>query len=195
MRYIINKTSSWIFLFVKKKKETPKITEEDIKHAIDLGQEIGELEFQEKTMINRIFKFNDLEVGDILCPINKVFSLNEKEKINKKLDLIIKKGYSRIPVYRKTKKHIVGVLFIKDILKEKNSQTKIKKLMRNAIFVHENKKIDDMLNEFKRKKTHLAIVNNSKGKFIGIVSIEDVLEKLVGKIYDETDNIPQTKKE
>ncbi len=195
IRFIVNKMSSVVLVFFGKEKDKPKMTEEDIVHAIEIGEEIGELESQEKAMINRIFKFNDLEVRDIMCSGAKVFSLNEKEKINHKLKLIIKKGYSRIPVYRKKKTNIVGVLFIKDILKIKHrKKVQVRDLMREAFFVRETKKIDDMLTEFKKRKTHLAIVRNGEGEFVGIVSIEDVLEKLVGKIYDETDFVPKKKK-
>ena len=190
IRFIINKMSSIILVFFGERKEKPKMTEEDIIHAIEIGEEIGELESQEKTMINRIFKFNDLEVKDIMCPIKKVFSINQKEKVQDKIKLIMKKGYSRIPIYGKNKKDIVGILFIKDILKFKEKE-KISSIMKKPFFVLETKKIDDMLAEFKKRKTHLAIVRNKKEKVLGIVSIEDVLEKLVGKIYDETDKLPK----
>jgi putative hemolysin len=189
--WIIDKLNHLILIMFIKEYEEPKVTEEDIINAVEIGEEIGELEPQEKRMIHNIFRFNDVEVKDIMIHRTDVFSLEEDMKVKDVINIIKNKGYSRIPVYNKNKDNISGVLLLKKLLPYINKKTdiKIKKLMIKPLFVPETRKIDNMLREFKKKKTHIAIILDEKGGFSGIVTIEDVIEEIVGEIYDETDII------
>ena len=187
--WIIDKLSGIIIKVISKKEQKPKMTEEDILHAVEIGEEIGELEPQEKKMITNIFRFNDIEVRDIMTHRTEVFSLDENTKINDLIDIIKEKSYSRIPVYHKTKDNIKGVLLLKKLIPyfNKNTNIRIKNIMADPLFVPETRKIDDMLEDFKKKKTHIAIVVDERGGVSGIVTIEDVIEEIVGEIYDEKD--------
>ena len=188
--WIIDKLSYKIIcIFCKDEKKIKKITEEDIISAVEIGEEIGELEPHEKRMIHNIFRFNDIEVEDIMVHRTDMFSLEENTKVKDAIKLLSQHGYSRIPVYKNHQDKITGVLLLKKMIPYINSKkinTKIKELMIKPIFVPETRKIDDMLKDFKREKTHIAIVVDEKGGVSGIVTIEDVLEEIVGEIYDET---------
>ncbi|TKJ16950.1 hemolysin [Candidatus Woesearchaeota archaeon B3_Woes] len=187
--WIIDRLSCLIILIFGRREEKPKMTEEDIINAVEIGEEIGELEPQEKKMINNIFKFNDIEVKDIMTHRTEMFSLDEETKLSDMMDKIKEGFYSRIPIYSKTKDNIKGILLLKQIIPylNKNTNIKIKKIMMKPLFVPETKKIDHMLEDFKKKKTHIAVVVDSKGGVSGIVTIEDVIEEIVGDIYDEKD--------
>lgn len=178
-----------IGIFSSNKKNKPKVTEEDIKNAVGIGERIGQLEPQEKRMIINVFKFNDTQVKDIMTHRNDVFSVSANKNISELKKIIGKVGYSRIPVYEDTKDNIKGILLLKHAIKFFNGKksVKIKKIMKSPLFVHESLKIDDMLLDFKTKKTHIACVLDEKGGFLGIVTIEDVIEEIVGEIYDEKD--------
>ena len=185
--WIIDKLSNLIILIFGRKEEKPKMTEEDIISAVEIGEEIGELEPQEKKMINNIFKFNDIEVKDIMTHRIDMFSLDEETNVKDMINKIKEESYSRIPIYRKNKDNIKGILLLKQVIPYLNKKTniKIKKIMMKPFFVPETRKIDDTLDDFKKKKTHIAFVIDSKGGVGGIVTIEDVIVEIVGEIYDE----------
>jgi putative hemolysin len=188
--WIIDGITYIIIAAFGRKEKKPKITEEDIINAVEIGEEIGELEPQERRMIHNIFKFNDIEVKDIMIHRTDVFTLEEKTKIKEILKIIKNNSYSRIPIYKKDKDNICGILLTKKVIPHLTKKSfKIKKLISKPLFVPETMKIDEMLNDFKKKKTHIAIVIDEKGGFSGIVTIEDVLEEIVGEIYDETDKV------
>jgi putative hemolysin len=190
--WIIDKLSKIITSLFIKGESKPKVTEADIMSAVELGEEIGELEPHEKRMIHNIFKFDDIEVEDIMIHRTDVFSLEENTKIKEIISTIMDKGYSRIPVYRKTKDNLVGVLMLKDLipfLHKQSMHKKIKEIMVKPLFVPETRKVDDMLRDFKKEKNHIAIVIDENGGFSGIVTVEDVIEEIVGEIYDETDKV------
>ncbi|MFW6220592.1 MAG: HlyC/CorC family transporter [Nanoarchaeota archaeon] len=170
--------------------KTLAITEEEIKSFISIGEEIGSIEKDEKEMIDNIFKMNDIQINHIMVPKINVISINSDKKIKDVITKIIKCGHSRIPVYKKEKDKIVGILYTKDVLVEiarGNFDKKIEKIAREVFFVPETKKADSLLNEFKKLKTHIAVAINEYGDVTGIVTLEDILEEIVGEIYDETD--------
>ena len=188
--WIIDKSSAVIINTLGKKEKKPKMTEEDIISAVEIGEEIGELEPQEREMIHNIFKFNDIEVDNIMTHRIDVFRLEENTKIKDVIELIFKKGFSRIPIYHQSENNITGILLLKKImpyLEDKVTNAKIKDIMVKPLFVPETRKIDDMLKDFNKKKTHIAIVIDEMGGFSGIITAEDVLEEIVGEIYDEKD--------
>ena len=172
--------------------EEETVTEEEIKMMVDAGEEKGAIKGLEKEMINNVFEFNDRAVSEIMINRTEVFAVDINTTIAELDKQLIKEGYkfSRIPVYDETIDNIQGVVFVKDILKEhKNANTKVGKLVRDTLFVLETKMIDEVFKEMKAKKTQMAIVLDEYGGTAGIVTMEDVLEEIVGDIYDEYDEI------
>jgi CBS domain containing-hemolysin-like protein len=169
----------------------PIITEEEIKSVVSLGEEIGEVKEDERIMIHNIFRFSDLRADEIMIDRTHVFSIDSETKISDAAKKIVEKGYSRIPVYEKKPDHIIGILYAKDILKavlSGENQEKVKSLARTAMFIPESILLDDLLTEFKKEKVHIALVTDEHGGISGLITIEDILEEIVGDIYDETDD-------
>ncbi|MCK5283119.1 MAG: HlyC/CorC family transporter [Nanoarchaeota archaeon] len=168
----------------------PKITEEEIKNIVDIAKEEGGIDKEEKEMIQRIFKFDDIDVDEIKVPRTDMIMLNAKYDLKAALDLIDKKHHSRFPVYEENKDKIVGTFYFKDALeyiKKKKFDISIEKLMRKPLFVPDTKKIDEMLKLFQKKKQHMAIIVDEHGSTSGIITVEDILEEIVGEIVDETE--------
>lgn len=174
----------------------PFVTEEDIRSLVDVGEEEGILKHQEKEMIQNIFDIDDLEVGEVMLPRIDMIALDDQTTIKEALDLIVECGHSRIPVYKDTIDDIVGVLYAKDLLpfsffkcdSEELREKTITELMRPAYYVPETKKANLLLKELQLKQTHIAIVLDEYGGTEGLVTIEDILEEIVGDIFDEYDN-------
>ncbi|MFT3740842.1 MAG: gliding motility-associated protein GldE [Breznakibacter sp.] len=144
----------------------------------------------EKDILEGIVKFGNIYVGEIMTPRVDVIDLDCKSDYNKVLAVIVESGYSRIPVYEETPDNVKGVLYVKDLLAHLDEPTGFEwqKTIRPAYFVPETKKINDLLAEFQSKKIHLAIVVDEYGGTAGIVTLEDILEEIVGDISDETDD-------
>jgi len=144
---------------------------------------------EEKKILEGIVNFGNTETIQVMCPRIDVFAISEDEKFETVLKNIIKTGYSRIPVYAESIDNIKGVLYTKDLLAHHTKKTfKWQNLIRDAFFVPENKKLDDLLLEFKAKKNHLAIVVDEYGGTSGIITLEDIIEEIVGDINDEYDD-------
>lgn len=177
-------------------KNGPFVTEEEIRSLVDVGEEEGIIKHEEKEMIQNIFEIDGLEVGDVMLPRIDMIALDEETTIREALDLIIECGHSRIPVYKETIDDIVGVLYAKDLLpfsfykcdSEELREKSITELMRQAYYVPETKKANLLLKELQLKQTHIAIVLDEYGGTEGLVTIEDILEEIVGDIFDEYDN-------
>jgi len=168
----------------------PLITEAELRTIVKFGEHEGSIKKEEEEMIYSVFEMDDTEVKEIMVPRVDMFSLNQNRKISEVIQEIIEKGYSRIPVYGKTVDNIKGIVYIKDILpflKKGNLDVRLKEIMKPAIFVTENKRINTLLKQFKENKIHIALVVDEYGGIQGLVTIEDILEELVGEIYDETD--------
>ena len=172
----------------------PFVTEEEIRSLVDVGEEEGILQHQEKEMIQNIFEIDDLEVGEVMLPRIDMIALDRETTVKEALELIIECGHSRIPVYKETIDDIIGVLYAKDLLPffkcetEKLKEKSITELMRAAYYVPETKKANLLLKELQLKQTHMAIVLDEYGGTEGLVTIEDILEQIVGDIFDEYDN-------
>ncbi len=167
-----------------------QITEEEVESIIKLGEEVGSIEKEEKEMIHNIFKFNDISVGEVMTPRTDMFRLNAGIKIADALEKVMSMKFSRIPVYNGETDNIIGIVHIRDILSAivKNKKDDVlKDIMHDSYLVPDSKKIDDMLTEFQDKKIQMAVVIDEHGGVAGIVSIEDLLEEIVGEIYDEKD--------
>ncbi len=179
-------------------KKNPKFSMDELSEAIDIATE-KETTQDEKKILKGIVQFGDIEVREIMKSRTDITAVNEEISLKDLLDLILEAGYSRIPVFRENFDHISGILYIKDLLPHLGSDKDFdwKNLIRPAFFVPENKKINDLLKEIQEKKIHLAIVVDEYGGTSGIVTLEDILEEIVGEISDEfdmeDDEIPYTK--
>jgi len=169
----------------------PMFTEEEFKSMLKYGEQEGTIMEREMNMIHNVFEFNDIDVSEIMTPKADMISISKNSKVNHLVDLFLKKPYSRIPVIEKSKDHVVGIVFLKDAFKYLKSKKNIsiEKIMRKPYFVPESKKIDSLLKQFQKRKEHMAIVVNEHGTNIGLVTLEDVVEEIVGEIVDETDKI------
>jgi len=183
----------YYFLRMKKTKEKKEITEEDLITLIEVGKDEGVIEEEEKKMIRNIFEFGDTMVKEVMVPRVDMDCISSDAKLNSILKLIKKMGHSRIPVYEETIDNIIGILYAKDLLgiyeqwytsKEKFD---LKQVIRKAYFVPENKKIDDLLDIFQKDRIQIAIAIDEYGGTVGLVTMEDVVEEVVGEIIDEYD--------
>ncbi len=178
-------------IFGVSENEEQAVTEEEIKMMIDEGEEKGTINEEEKEMINNVFEFNDTTAVEVMTHRTDIFAIDIDEDIYKLLDKIDEYKYSRIPVYDETIDNIKGILFVKDILKSLSGkkQIKIKNIIRDAYFVPESKPINEIFKELQKNKKQMAIVVDEYGGTSGLVTMEDILEELVGNIFDEYDEV------
>ncbi|MCT8976590.1 hemolysin family protein [Clostridium sp. CX1] len=172
-----------------------KVSKEEIKSLIEVGQEHGVINETEKEMINGIFEFDNKLAKEVMTPRTEVFLINIDTPIDKVIDDILEEQFSRIPVYEGDIDNIIGILYIKDVFVEgrKTGMEKvdIRKILRPAYFVPETKNIDDLFKELQNTKNHMSILIDEYGGFSGIVSIEDLIEEVMGNIFDEYDEVQQ----
>jgi len=172
------------------KKQRPWITEEEIKMLLRLGRDFGTVEVDEETLINRVFKLNDLTARQMIRPIDSIYALSGDKTLLEERERIINSPYSRIAVYEKDNADIAGICQQRVLLKEianDNHNARVKNFMSPPIFVNEKEKADTLLEKFRSYHQHLFIVTDDRGRNIGIITMEDVLEELFGEIYDEKD--------
>lgn len=167
------------------------VTEEEIRMMVDVGEEKGAIDPAEKNMINNVFEFNDKLVSEIMVPRTEVFGMDMNLSLSEVLEeLADNLTYSRIPVYDENIDNIKGIVYIKDILSStKNKNTKLKSLMKDAYVVPETKPVNELFNELRKNKKQMAIVIDEYGGTSGIITMEDILEEIVGEIYDEYDEV------
>lgn len=172
-------------------QEEEIVTEEEIKMMVDQGEEKGSIEENEKELINNVFEFNDIVASEIMTHRTDMYSIEIEQDLYEILDEIDEYKYSRIPVYRDSIDNIEGILFLKDILKSVSMRKKIKiaDIIREAYFVPETKPIDEIFKELQANKMQMAIVVDEYGGTAGVLTMEDILEELVGNIFDEYDDI------
>jgi putative hemolysin len=174
------------------KIEKPLITEEELKSFVEIGEESGTIESDEKEMIHNIFKLNDIEVREVMTPKIKMASLHGDMTLGDAMDFLVSSRHSRFPLYLSDKDKISSILHIKDTIEHIRNQNygiKLKELGKYPLIVPETKLADDLLNEMKKKRRQIAIVVDEYGIVAGLITIEDLLEEIVGEIYDETDII------
>lgn len=164
------------------------VTEEELLTFVEVVEEEGEIKEEEKELIHNIIEFDDTSASEIMTPRGDMFLL----EINQEVDIpaILQSGYSRIPIIESSVDNVIGVLHLKDLfMHEATSDEKpdLSALMTKPYFIPENKKLDSLLRQFKKRKQHLAIVVDEYGGVSGLITLEDVLEELVGEICDETD--------
>ncbi len=175
------------------KHRGPFVTEEELRLLVTVGEEEGVLEEEETEMIHSIFEFADTTVREVMIPRIDMVILPSTATVSTAVDLALHGGFSRIPVYEESAgvDDIIGILYTKDMLKqlrEGHDQAPIHNLVRPAYFVPETKKLDDLLREIRQSRTHMAIVVDEYGSVAGLVTIEDLMEEIVGDIQDEYDH-------
>ncbi|MGL4980360.1 MAG: hemolysin family protein [Fusobacteriaceae bacterium] len=172
------------------KDEALMITEKDIISFVNVGEAEGIIEEGEKEMIHSIFEFGETSAKEVMTPRTSMYSIEATKTIEEVWDELLETGFSRIPVYEETIDDVIGILYVKDILKSvKKGETerRIKEFVRIPYFVPETKSIIEILKEFQIKKVHIAMALDEYGGVVGLVTIEDLIEEIVGEIRDEFD--------
>ena len=168
----------------------PPITEEEIKGVIDQGLAEKALEKEEMELVHGALNFDDTVIRSVMTPRTKMFTLNAKMLLFEALPQINKSGHSRIPIFGETRDDIVGFIHARDVLKELEKDNKVvilEQIARKPVFASQEKMVSSLLKEMKGRKTHMAIVVDEHGGVEGLVTLEDLLEEIVGEIEDETD--------
>lgn len=176
---------------------SPLMTEEELKVMIEMGREAGVVAEDELRMLHRIFEFDDTLVRDVMIPREHITGLEISQPAEAALDLLVEEGHSRIPVYRETLDRIEGVIYARDLLAvvRHGGLFVLPDLMRPAYFVPETKRVAELLADFQRLKVQIAIVRGAQERTIGLVTLEDLLEEIVGEITEETETPKNLKTE
>ncbi|CCV65357.1 CBS/transporter-associated domain protein [Paracholeplasma brassicae] len=172
-------------------EEIEKVSEEEIISMIESGTEHGTINEEESEMISSIFEFNDITAQEIMTPRTEVYMIDINEFSEDTIDEMINENYSRVPVYNDSPDDIVGIIYIKNVLREARSvgfdQVKLENIMSKPYFIPSRKKINEVFRELQASKNYMAILVDEYGGFQGIVTIEDLIEEIFGDIYDEYD--------
>ncbi len=179
-------------LFGVAESEEEQVTEEEIKMMVDQGEESGNIKEEERELINNVFEFNDITVSEIMRHRKDIFAVDINISNEELMEELSKEEfrYSRIPVYDETIDEVKGILYVKDVLKNINKKNfKVKNLVKEAYFVSQNRLINEVFKELQRNKTQIAIIVDEYGGTAGLITMEDILEELVGDIFDEYDKV------
>ncbi len=191
----IRMISNIFFTIIKQKPSkniyNPIYTENELKVILQRSQKEGVIEASEHQLINRIFEFTDMSVKSILTPRPDVIAVSVNDDMDEFINRAKKSKFSKFPIYEGTLENIIGILHLKELAYRKytNDEFDIMKVKRGFLSIHENMKLDLLLKKMKKKLTHIAVVYDEFGIFAGIVTLEDVLEALVGNLTEETDDI------
>jgi putative hemolysin len=169
-------------------QQSPAVTEEELMTIVEVVEEGGEIKEEERELIHNIFEFDDTNASEIMTPRADMFVIEADAPLN--LLTITESGFTRIPVIDDSIDNVVGILNVKDLLAHQAKgleRLDVRQIMRPPYFVPEHKKLDSLLHQFKKRKTHMAIVVDEHGGISGLITMEDALEELVGEIRDETD--------
>jgi len=166
--------------------------EKDFRDLVETGHQEGTLEESEKRLIHRVFQFGDQAAKSIMTPRSAIFALPLQARPAEILEMLRQNRFSRVPVFKRDLDEIAGVFHVKDLLRTRGQGRKMEEgglrtLLRKPYFIPANKKLDDLLNEFQKRRIHLAIVVDEYGKTAGLVTLEDLLEELFGEIMDDLD--------
>ncbi len=198
--WVFNKLSNSIIrLFGGEEKPiSPFLTEEEMKTMIKMGEEEGTLEEEEKEMLHKVFEFGDKKVSEAMVPRTEIVAIPESAVIGDVLDLVSKEGYSRYPVIKETVDNITGIMYVKDILRkmaEKKAvpDMPIADLIREAYYIPESKMVTELLDDMQKKKFQIAIIVDEHGGTAGLITLEDLMEEIVGSLQDEFETIEAEK--
>jgi CBS domain containing-hemolysin-like protein len=171
-----------------KEDEDKGITEEELISIIEEAEEEGDIDEQESTLIKSAIEFNELEVGDIFTPRIDITAVDKTQTKDEIREIFISSGYSRLPVYDQDLDNVVGLIYYKDFFSKEFGED-ITPLLKPVLYVTKSKNVNDLMKELQSKKLHMAIVADEYGSTAGIVTLEDILEELVGDIWDEHDDV------
>ena len=170
-------------------KKLPVLTIDDMKTMISVGHETGIFGTETKQMMHSILKFSQITAKSIMTPRNKIEMVNFDTEREKFVDLIVETGHSRVPIYKDNSDNVIGIIYVHDLLDmwRGGAVFTVDDLLRQVIFVDEEKKVNELMRQFKKGETHLVVVKNPEGKILGLVTIEDIIEEVFGEILDEYD--------
>jgi putative hemolysin len=178
----------WVFR-VREFAHRTFVSEEEIKHLVTEGRHQGVLDKDEEELIHSVFEFSETPVKKVMVPRPKIFALDVNTAPGEVEHLIVEGGYTRIPVYDATPDNVIGLVYIKDVIRllERRQPIVLRKILHPVHFVPETKKVGDLLKELQKRRTHMALVIDEHGSLVGLVTLEDLLEEIVGEIQDEYD--------
>ena len=178
-------------LWKRKGAQEVTITEEELENLLDTAEDEGVIDENETELLQSALEFTDMDAGDILTPRIDVIGFEINDSIEDVLKIISETQFSRYPVYERTVDHVVGILYVKHLHRDLASgkAVTLQELMLEPVFIPKSMRLPDIMNEFRRHRTHMAVVADEYGGIEGIVTMEDVLEELVGEIWDENDDI------
>ena len=178
-------------LWRNKEEQVVTITEEELETILDTAEDAGVIDENETELLQSALEFSDLDAGDILTPRIDVVGFEIGDSMETILSIINETQFSRYPVYERTVDHVVGILYVKHLLKElvERKDVKLEEILLEPIFIPKSMNLHAIMNEFRKSSTHMAVVADEYGGITGIVTMEDVLEQLVGEIWDENDDI------
>ena len=188
----------WIFVKLKSlvknkdnEEDAPTVTQEELKFIIEEIEDEGVLQEQESELLQSALEFQDITVDEILTPRVDLVAADVNDSVDEIKALFMEHRYSRIPIYEKTVDSIIGVLWERDFFREliNGNDIDISKLIRKTVFVPEKQRISSLMHELQKSKIHMAVVTDSYGGTVGIVTLEDIVEELVGEIWDEKDEV------
>ena len=188
--WMFEKIAKGIINLTGSTEQPPRLTEEEIKGVIEQGLQDKAIEKQESELVHGALNFDDIIIRSVMTPRTKMFTLNSKMLLFEALPMINKSGFSRIPIYGKNQDEIIGIINVRDVLKcleKEEKMINLQQLSRKPIFVSQEKKVNDLLKEMQGRKSHMAIVLDEFGGVEGCVTLEDLVEEIVGEIHDETD--------
>ena len=179
------------FMWKKKEDQDITITEEELENLLDTAEDEGVIDENETDLLQSALEFTDLDAGDILTPRIDVIGFEINEPIDNILSVVAETQFSRYPIYERTIDRVVGILYVKHLLKElaANKTVNLQELLLEPVFIPKSMHLHEIMNEFRIHQTHMVVVADEYGGIEGIVTMEDVLEELVGEIWDENDDI------
>ena len=169
---------------------TPELSVAEIRLIVEQGSQQGVLEAEEEQMISAVMSLSDSKLHEVMVPRIDIVAIDQEASFDDAVTLVLTEGHSRTPLYKESVDHIVGILYAKDLLRiiaAGGPRPRLRDIMRPALFVPESQAVDDLLNELQRRRVHMAIVLDEYGGTAGLVTIEDLLEEIVGEIQDEFD--------
>jgi len=167
-----------------------RLTEDELRKAVELARKGGALDTKEEEMIKRVFKFGDKTAKDVIIPPKRIVAVDISTPLNTIRSIIAKKELSRLPVFEERLYNIVGILYAKDlIIASQKGAFSLREILREPFYVDENIKLDELLKKFRTERIHMALVKNAKGKFTGLVTLQDLLEEIIGQIRDIKERI------
>jgi CBS domain containing-hemolysin-like protein len=185
---LLNCVSQGLISFIGgNERKNTAVTEDEIMAMMRLGEEEGTIQRDEREMVNEVFEFDETRAYEVYTPKEKVEFIHVNDTVEDLIQKSIKTGFSRFPAYRKDLDDIVGMVHVKDSLIIEDTSMKVKNIMRRILKIDSTMKVDDVLREMKRNKTHLALLQDKNGKTLGLVSMEDLIEEIFGEISDEHD--------